>query len=74
MESLGKVITGLGIVLLVVGLVIWLAADKLSWFGQLPGDIRIERPGLRFYAPITTMLLLSVALSLVLWLLGKFFR
>jgi hypothetical protein len=74
MESLGKVITGLGIVLLVVGLVMWLAADKLNWFGHLPGDIRIERPGLRFYAPITTMLLLSIALSLVLWLLGKFFR
>jgi Protein of unknown function (DUF2905) len=74
MESLGKVITGLGIVLIVVGLVMWFAADKLSWFGHLPGDIRIERPGFRFYAPITTMLLLSIVLSLVLWLLGKFFR
>jgi hypothetical protein len=74
MESLGKVITGLGIVLIVVGLVMWFAADKLIWFGHLPGDIRIERPGFRLYVPITTMLLLSVVLSLVLWLLGKFFR
>jgi hypothetical protein len=52
----------------------WLAADKLSWFGSLPGDIKIERPGFRFYAPIATMLLLSVGLSLLFWLFGKFFR
>jgi H+/Cl- antiporter ClcA len=74
MENLGKGIIGLGIILIVVGLFIWLAADKLSWFGNLPGDIHIERPGFRFYAPITTMLLLSVGLSLLLWLFGKFFR
>jgi hypothetical protein len=74
MENLGKVITGLGVVLVVVGLMVWLAADKLSWLGHLPGDIRIERPGFRLYVPITTMLLLSVALSVILWLWGKFFR
>lgn len=74
MESLGKMLVGLGAVLLVVGLCLWLAADKLSWFGRLPGDIRIERPGFRFYAPLTTMILLSVGLSLALWLFGKFFR
>ena len=74
MESLGKVITGLGVVLVVVGLMVWFAADKLSWLGHLPGDIRMERPGFRLYVPITTMLLLSVALSVILWLWGKFFR
>ena len=74
MEQLGKVIVGLGIVLVVVGLLIWFAGDKLSWFGRLPGDIAIERPGLRFYAPITTMILLSVGLSLLFWLFNRFFR
>ena len=74
MENLGKIITGLGAMLIVVGLVAWFAADKLSWLGRLPGDIRIERPGFRLYVPITTMLLLSVALSVILWLWGKFFR
>ena len=74
MEHLGKLLVGLGVVLLVVGLCIWLAADKLSWFGSLPGDIKIERPGFRFYAPITTLILLSVGLSLLFWLFGKFFR
>lgn len=74
MESLGKIIAGVGIALVVVGLVVWFAADKLSWLGHLPGDIRVERPGFRLYAPITTMVLLSVALSLALWLFGKLFR
>ena len=74
MDNFGKIITGLGMLLVVVGLIIWAASDKLSWFGQLPGDIRIERPGFRFYAPLTTMLLLSIGVSLLVWLFGKFFR
>ena len=37
----------------------------LSWFGRLPGDIRIERPHTRIYIPLTSMLLVSVALSLI---------
>ena len=47
-----------------------------SWFRQLPlfrlpGDIVIERPGFRFFFPITTMLLLSVLISLVAWILRR---
>jgi H+/Cl- antiporter ClcA len=74
METLGKTLFAVGVILAVSGLVVWFAADKLSWFGRLPGDIAVERPGFRFYAPITTMLLLSVGLSLLLWWFGKFFR
>jgi hypothetical protein len=74
MENLGKFIIGLGVLLVVIGLIVWLAADKLSWFGRLPGDIAIERPGLRFYAPITTMILLSLGLSVLMWLFGKLWR
>lgn len=74
MEQLGKLIVGLGVVLVIVGCCIWLAADKLSWFGRLPGDITIERPGFRFYVPITTMILLSLGLSLLSWLFNRFFR
>jgi hypothetical protein len=74
MENLGKFLVGLGAVLVLIGLIVWLAADKLSWFGRLPGDIAVERPGFRFYAPITTMILLSIGLSVFLWLFNKFFR
>ena len=74
MEHLGKMFVGVGAVLVVVGLGLWFAADKLSWFGRLPGDIRIERPGFQLYAPLMTSVLLSVGLTLALWLVNKFFR
>lgn len=74
MENVGKLIATIGVVLVVLGLIVWVAADKLSWIGHLPGDIRVERPNFHFYAPLTTMILLSIALSVVAWLLDKFFR
>lgn len=52
-----------GVVLVVAGVLWW--AGWLSWFGRLPGDIRIERPGVRIYIPIVTMLLVSIIISLI---------
>lgn len=52
-----------GLVLLAAGALAWLGA--LSWFGRLPGDIRVERPGVRFYLPITSMVVVSLLLSLL---------
>jgi len=74
MESLGKVIVGVGIILIIAGLSLWFLGDKLGWLGHLPGDIRIERPNFRFYAPITTMIILSILLSIILSLVNRFFR
>ena len=74
MENVGKLLVVCAIVLLAIGLVLWLFADKLSWLGNLPGDIRVERPGFSLYVPITTMLLFSLGLSLLLWLIGRFTR
>ena len=74
MEHFGKMLVSIGAFLLVVGLILWLAADKVSWFGRLPGDIRVERPGFQFYAPLMTSLLLSIGLTLALWLFNRFFR
>jgi membrane protein implicated in regulation of membrane protease activity len=59
-----------GIVLIIIGLLA--NSGLLGWFGRLPGDIRIEREHLRFYFPITTMILLSVLLSALLYLFRKF--
>lgn len=73
MQPIGKTIVLLGVVLVGIGLVVWLAGDKFNWFGNLPGDIRVERKNMRFYAPITSMILLSIVLSLLLWLFRKFF-
>jgi hypothetical protein len=59
----------LGIVLIVVG-VLWPWLSKLG-LGRLPGDIVIERDNFTFYLPITTSILVSVLLSVILWLLGR---
>ena len=71
-SSLGPALVGLGLVLVVVGLIAW--AGGVSWFGRLPGDIRIERPGVRFYAPIVSMLLVSLVASVVLGLARRYVR
>jgi hypothetical protein len=69
-EPLGKTLMLLGVVLLVVGAALTFA-PHVPLLGRLPGDIRIERPGLRLYFPITTSVLLSLAISAVLFLLSK---
>ncbi|MEK0083202.1 DUF2905 domain-containing protein [Geminicoccaceae bacterium SYSU G07066] len=61
------VITGL--VLVAIGL-LWPLIQKLG-LGRLPGDIVIEREGFSLYVPITTSILVSLALSLVLWLINR---
>lgn len=66
----GLLIVAAGVAIVVIGLLAWSGA--LSWFGRLPGDIRIERPNARFYAPITSMLLLSLGLSLVIAIVRRF--
>ncbi|HJX29075.1 MAG TPA: DUF2905 domain-containing protein [Thermoanaerobaculia bacterium] len=70
-RPLGLLLLIAGVVLALIGLLAWTGA--LSWFGRLPGDIRIEREGLRVYFPLTSMLLVSVVLSLILNLVRRFF-
>jgi hypothetical protein len=69
--SPGTLLIALGVGLILVGLLIW--SGSLSWFGRLPGDIRIERETMRIHIPITSMLLVSLGLSLVLYLVRRFF-
>lgn len=59
----------LGVILIVVGLA-WPLLAKLG-LGRLPGDIHVEREGFSFFFPITTGLIISVVVSLILWLLRK---
>ena len=71
MQQIGKYIILFALILLVIGVVMYFLGNKLHWFGHLPGDIQIKRENLRFYAPITSMLLLSALISFILWLLSK---
>lgn len=70
MEETGKVIIISGLILVLVG-VLFLLFGKLSPLGKLPGDIVIKKENFSFYAPITTSLLLSLIISLVLFLINK---
>ena len=70
-RSTGWLIVALGAAAVVVGLLVLTGA--LSWFGRLPGDIRIEGGRTRVYVPLTSMLLVSLALSLVMYLVRRLF-
>ncbi|MEZ4941735.1 MAG: DUF2905 domain-containing protein [Saprospiraceae bacterium] len=67
-NALPKLLLTAGVLLIVLGLLAWALQGRLGWLGRLPGDIRIERENFRLYFPITTMILLSLMLSAVLWL------
>jgi hypothetical protein len=69
MSSLGRALIFAGMILFALGLLIY-CFPSLP-LGRLPGDIRIDRPGVRLYLPITTCLLASLALSGVFWLFAK---
>jgi NAD/NADP transhydrogenase beta subunit len=67
----GPMLIALGVGLILIGLLFW--SGSMSWFGRLPGDIRIERETVRIYVPIVSMLLVSAMVSLVLYLIRRFF-
>ncbi len=58
-----------GVILIVLGL-LWPLITRLG-LGRLPGDIAIHRPGMDLYLPITTSIIVSIVLSLLLWLLRR---
>ncbi len=71
MEQIGKILIFTGIILVIAGLIIYFAGDKFSWLGHLPGDIRIVKENVKIYIPITTMILVSIVLSVVLYIISR---
>lgn len=69
MPEFGKILVVLGIVITLVGVVLWSGLGR-GWFGQLPGDISYSRGNFSFHFPIVTCLLISLVLTLLFW----FFR
>ena len=69
--SITNWIIGAGTALIIIGLIA--KTGVLSWFGQLPGDIRIEREGFQFYFPLMSMILISVGLSALVAVVRRFF-
>lgn len=70
-RSMGLLVILGGVFIVVIGVLIYFGAFR--WFGRLPGDIRYESGGVRVYIPIVSMLLVSVALTLIFSLLRRFF-
>jgi len=73
MPQTGKILVITGIILVIIGLILWIGGSRLGWLGHLPGDIRIEKENFRFYFPVTTMILISILLSFILWVVRKLF-
>ncbi len=67
----GILLIAAGVALVAVGLLV--LTGGLSWFGRLPGDIRIERGNVRVYFPLVSMLLVSLALTLLLSIFRRLF-
>lgn len=71
--DIGRVLMTLGALLFVIGVVLTFAW-RIPGLGNLPGDISVERGNFRLYAPFGTMIVLSIVLSVLLNVLGRFFR
>jgi hypothetical protein len=72
--ELGKILLGIGLVMVILGAVLLLASSlsgKVPWIGRLPGDIYIERGNFRFYFPLATSILVSIILTLILTFIGR---
>ena len=74
MGEIGKSMIFIGIVIILIGIVL-VFSDKLPFnLGKLPGDIVYKKENATFYFPITTSIIISIILSLLFTLFGKFFR
>lgn len=68
--SFGKVLIIAGIILIIAG-ALFLFVNKIPFLGRLPGDIAVQKKNFSFYFPLTTCIIISIILSLIMWLLGR---
>jgi hypothetical protein len=70
MQDLGKYLVIVGLILAGFGLLLWTGVGR-GWLGRLPGDIQYSRGNFNFYFPVVSCLLLSLLLTLLLWLFRR---
>ncbi len=70
MQEFGKTLVMLGLVTAGIGFLLWAGVGR-GWLGRLPGDINITRGGFGFHFPIVTCLVISVILSLLMWIFRR---
>jgi hypothetical protein len=69
-NDIGKTLIVLGLLIALAG-VLLVFVGRVPWIGRLPGDIDIQRGNWHFYFPIATSILLSLLLTLLVWLFGR---
>ena len=69
-SGIGRILIVIGLLIAAVGLVLSFAG-KIPWLGRLPGDFFFRGKGFSFYFPLTTSILISVILTLILWLINR---
>ena len=69
-SSLGKMLIVIGVVIVIIGAVL-LLGPKVPWLGRLPGDFSYRWKNFTFYFPLGTSILISIVLTLILWLISK---
>jgi len=68
--QMGKMLIGIGVVLVLIGILMTLG-PKIPWIGKLPGDISIQRENFSFYLPLTTCIVISIIVTLLLYLFRR---
>jgi uncharacterized membrane protein len=67
-QTSGKYLIFFGIILVLLGVVLFFFHDKMNWVGNLPGDIRIENENSKVYLPFATMILVSIIVNVLLFI------
>lgn len=73
MNEIGRLLVGLGFLLIVAGGV-FLLAGRLPWLGRLPGDLLIERENFKVFIPLGTMVLISLILTVIVNIIARIWR
>jgi len=72
--EIGKSIIGIGIFISFIGFIFYLFGDRLSFLGNLPGDLKYQSDNINLFFPITSMLIVSLFLSSIIRIIIRFFR
>jgi uncharacterized protein involved in cysteine biosynthesis len=70
-QEIGKFAVIVGVILVVLGILLWRFPMWFGWLGHLPGDISIRKGNFGFYFPLATCILISILLTLVTWILRR---
>jgi hypothetical protein len=72
-QQTGKIIITGGILIVMIGIIIYFFHDYFKWIGKLPGDISIKRENFRFYFPLATMIVFSLLITIIINIFKRLF-